>query len=182
MSPRLANPPGERIGPRIFLSGFLWDGRPTRPEDCLCARLQPGAQILDHLLLSVDHDLTFAGESGQVDAMAAPIETQLDAVMDRPSRSIRPPTPVSRSNSTVPCSNRRLHLFASSEFEHYRVDALQMQQSWSTSDDPYLCAYSSSLLHASRPTELSCLRLSAGRARACLGQRPFRPHLLRAAD
>ncbi len=54
-------------------------------EDDAPARLQPGAnQVLDHLLLAVDRDRAPAAELAQGDAMAPPLEPQLEAVVDQP--------------------------------------------------------------------------------------------------
>ena len=41
-----------------------------------------GDEVLDHLLLAVDRDRPPAGELGEVDAVPAPVEAQLEAVVD----------------------------------------------------------------------------------------------------
>ena len=41
-----------------------------------------GDEVLDHLLLAVDGDRPPAGELGEVDAVPAPVEAQLEAVVD----------------------------------------------------------------------------------------------------
>ena len=52
-------------------------------EAQLAAVAQPrGDEVLDHLLLAVDRDRPPAGELGEVDAVPAPVEAQLEAVVD----------------------------------------------------------------------------------------------------
>src|SRR5215213_8292981 len=122
-------------------------------EDYGAARLQAGSvEVLDHLLLAVDHDLAPAGEVGEVDAVADPAEAQLDPVVDRPLpvHSLPHARLAQELRGGVlqhPGPDGGLDLLAASELEHHRFYALQVQEvreqrrRWPASHDPYLCAH-----------------------------------------
>ena len=103
-------------------------------EEDLLARVEARLdEVLDDLVLRVDRDRTPAGEPAEIDAMAAPAEAQLDAVMDEafalePLAHARLDQEVDGSLLEEARADALLHVLAAVEFEHGRADALQVQQ------------------------------------------------------
>ena len=64
-----------------------------------------GDQVLDDLVLAVDHDAAAAGQLAQRDAVALAVEPQLDAVVDEPLALHALADARALSRSTVPCSS-----------------------------------------------------------------------------
>src|SRR5919112_2973407 len=136
----------------------------SRLEDYLPTGVEPGGvEVFDDLLLAIDHDVA-PGKIGEVDAVAAPAEAQLDPLVDgplavHPLSDARLPQESRRLVLEHTGTDRRLHLLAAAQLEHDRLDALQVQQvreqrpRRSTSDDPNLCSHarSSSLTRKNLP-------------------------------
>ena len=106
-------------------------------------------QILDHLALPVDHDRASAGELVQIDAMATPAESDLDAVVHEPF-GVDPLAETYRAQKVDDAlfenagTNARDHVLLRAVLEHDRLDPLAVekmreeQPGRPCADDPHL--------------------------------------------
>src|SRR5215210_5308554 len=157
--------PGYEVASQLVVLAILLiaDGRLLRLEvfdadgfgfeDDLSARLEPGGdEVFHHLVLAVDRDRASPGELEQVDAVALPVEPQLDAVVDHPLplhpvADARLVQQVDRALLQHARPDPVLYVIAAAGLEHDRLDTLQVQQvreqqpRRSTPDDPNLCAH-----------------------------------------
>ena len=103
-------------------------------EAQLAAGLQPrGDEVLDHLLLAVDGDRPPAGELGEVDAVPAPVEAQLEAVVDEALavQALGDAGRVEQVDGRLlehAGAHARLDVLARARLEDDRLDAPQVQQ------------------------------------------------------
>ena len=124
-------------------------------------------QVLYDLVLSVDRDAFSAGESGQVDAMTPPKETQLDPPMYQPF-ALQPVADAGFEHQVDGAlledagPHTFFHIFAAASFEHHRLDTFQMQQmrehqsSRPRADDSHLSAMFISERHIFQMHTITC--------------------------
>ncbi len=183
--PVVTDLPGFEVETGALTEANLWLVRvevPQAHDRCLEEDLPSGAEacrveVLDDLLLAVHHDVPPTRQVVEVDAVSAPAEAELDAVVDRPLPvhplpKARLPQELRRAVLQDAGADRRFDLFAASKLDHDRFDPLQVQEvreqqpRRSATEYPYLCA------HTVSPSLLSsCVRRGVG-ARLTVGSTP----------
>src|SRR5207237_1751824 len=92
-----------------------------------------GDQVLDHLVLRINHDRSPAGQAGKVDAVRAAAEAQIDAVVHE-AFALHALADAGRLQQVDGAllehagADRRPDLLAAAQLEHHGVDSLQVQQ------------------------------------------------------
>jgi len=90
-------------------------------------------QILDHFLLRVNRDGLASGQVVKVDAMAAAVESQLDAVMGESFAfealpDARFDEQIDRALFEQACANALFDVFPGARFENHGFNSLQVEQ------------------------------------------------------
>ena len=133
------------------------DGGVGHPEPDVATVVEPlGDEVLEHLVLGVDHHRPAAGQLGQVDPVDAALEREVDAVVDEPVAH----HPVAYAGLAHqvdgallqdPGLDRLLDRVAGMDVDHHRLHPAQVQQvrqhqSRRTGpDDPHLGTHASLL-------------------------------------
>ncbi len=154
----------QRLGPalvgepdRRLLGLDAVDGGVGHPEPDVAAVVEAlGDEVLEHLVLGVDHHRPTAGQLGQVDPVQPALEREVDAVVDEPVAHHPVAHPglahqIDRALLQDPGLDRLLDRVAGLDVDHHRLHPTLVQQvrqhqpRRTGSDDPHLGTHASLL-------------------------------------